>query len=157
MITQPESNGTIPEKEQTAVANIRQEILIGEQKIRQLRDAERQINNEIKAALTSKSQVIQATETLEESRKTLERDIKPLIDEVSETTVERNDLKNEIAELIVQKKELELEIISKKLSIEKELKLLNLQKDEHALVTSKLAEDKKDHEAKVQRLINALK
>ena len=142
MIIQPESNGTIPEKEQIALQNVRQEILIGEQKVRQLQGAVRQLNSEIQDALRTKDEVAGSLETLKENKKFLEGQIETLTQE-KESLVEDN---KQAQNLFVK--------VSRE--TDEKHQALSLREESCRTNEQRLIENQKDHQAKVEDLNQAI-
>lgn len=156
MITQPETNGTIPEKEQVALKNVRQEILIGEQKVRQLQDALRQVNNEIRTALDTKSQVEEAIVTLKRSKDKVENDTIPLEKRFAELTSECNKLISSVDSLKKEQIQITADIAKKRADLVDERNTFEDEKANHSKSVSELIRAKNAHQERVDRLLKAL-
>lgn len=157
MLITPESNGTLPEKEAKMLENVRTEIIIGEQKIKQLQVAERQLKGEIQSSLNDKVRIAVALEGLEAEKSSLQiktGEAQTVLNTLNKDIIEAKDNLTAVIEKI-NKKETSLNAQEKSLS-ERE-SLLEVRDKEYKNNILVLQDSKKKHDEKVNKLLNALK
>lgn len=156
MITAPEANITLPEKEIVALANIRQEILIGEEKVRQLQDAQRQIKGEIRTDLDEKMRIAGAIETLKIDREPLEKEVSNLRVEAFELK-KQNDKEHEFySKIVYERTEIEHKNQDEAGQLKAEWERLEAEKNQIADEKSALDNAKASHEIRIERLNKAI-
>lgn len=157
MITAPESNVTLPEKEQILIENVRREILIGEQKVKQLQGAERQLKGEIQADLNSKALIAAAIETLEVQKIEVEQKITTLESECVSLNADIEQAQKVFTDVSAQTKTKEDSLIERELNIKERESNFGQEVREHDLQVALLREEKQKHNEKVDKLLKALK
>lgn len=157
MLVTPESSGTIPEKEAKALENVRTEILIGEQKIKQLQVAERQLKGEIQADLQDKARAVSAIESLTEQKNQLASEIDKNEQELSSLREDVAQAQDVFVKTSKATSDKEQSLNSRESSIVTREKNLDINEQNHKKNVTQLALDKKQHEERVTKLLNALK
>lgn len=157
MLITPESSGTLPEKEAKALENVRTEILIGEQKVKQLQVAERQLKGQIQTDLQDKARVISAIETLTSDKEKLESEVTKSQKELDSLNTDITQARKIFVEVskATDEKEHFLDGRVQELTIRE--KTLRQNEQSHEENTAQLASEKEKHEERVTKLLNALK
>lgn len=157
MIITPETTGNIPEKEQKALENVKQEILLGEQKVAQLNNAQRQLKSEIQADLTTKAQIAEVITKLTVENDSLATRNKTLTDEQDRLLAEVKQAKEDLTNFNVEKATVTSEISSMHAQIDVEKSQLESERAFTRQGKQDLEEDKRDFAEKVKRINEAIK
>ncbi len=157
MIIAPESNGTLPERESKALENVRTEILIGEQKVKQLQAAERQLKGEIQADLNTKTLIASAIETLSLHRDDLNSKIAEAQEELTLLTNDVEEARKIFTDVSKKTDEKAAELDDREEQVTIREKQLKADIEEFDGEVEVFTEAKKRHNEKVTKLLNALK
>lgn len=139
------------------IGNLRMEIILAEQKVKQLQDAERYVKGEIQQAHDTKSQVQTAINALIESKSMLEKSVEELSqrDAALKSSIDSATLK--LAETNRTIADKEADMASKSSKLESDIASFEGEKRKHYESADMLAQDKASHELRVERLLNAIK
>lgn len=152
MLITPEEND-----ENQRILNLRQEIIIAEQKVKQLEGAQRQIKGEIQTDLDTKNQILKAIEILASSKESLTKETTQLILERDSLKTENSNLdatnKNHIKEMCDRGDEID----QKRNELSDNISKFEESKKIHDEEVLKLSKDRKEHDDRVSRLLEAIK